>query len=234
MSSSSDVKLNRPQLQETQLEHVATQCWTFLWNSHWAFVMWNFHHFVDKLVVTGRFGDSCRVWTSPFRSEILSFLTSGSVFSASLCLQSIFPFLPLCGGGWRGEEDGGGGGRVMGGGLLPSICCDGRLGSPEGASAWPDRNHHWSVWHQASPQLRVLIGLLVDPRESSSVHAAADKHTQSPLCCPDFMFLCCRVYASDNTQRGALIYGNREDDGKQSAARTTQIFYFSKCNKTTE
>lgn len=73
-----------------------------------------------------------------------------------------------------GEEGGEGGGRVMGGGLLPSICCDGRLGSPEGASAWPDRNHHWSVWHQASPQLWVLIRLLVDPQSSQT---AADTPT---------------------------------------------------------
>ncbi len=106
------------------------------------------------------------------------FLTSSRVFSASLCPLSLF-----ClsvgedggGGGWRRREG------VMGGGLLPSICCDGRLGSPEGASAWPDRDHHWSVWHQASPQLRVLIRLLVDPqRVELCSHCSWKTHTGVP------------------------------------------------------
>lgn len=148
-------------------------------------VFWNRSHFHDKMVMMGRFGDSCWVWTSLFTTEILSFLTSSSVFSASLCLLSIFPFLPL-------SEGYGGSGGVMGDGLLPSICCDGRLGSPEGASAWPDRNHHWSVWHQASPQLRVLIRLLVDPQRAGLCSHCSWQHTEAAsFCstCPDLMFV---------------------------------------------
>lgn len=93
-------------------------------------------------------------------TEVLSLLTSGRVSVPAFVCSPLSLSASLWGrteeGGWGREgegEGGGGGGRegeegegrgrgVMGGGLLPSICCDGRLGSPEGASAWPDRNHH--------------------------------------------------------------------------------------------
>lgn len=187
----------------------------FFRNSQQAFVIWNFHHFLDGLVVTGRYSDSCLVWTfiydwSPvFSDEQQRFLCQP--------LSAVyFPFSASLWGRTREEERGVmGGGRVMGGGLLPSICCDGRLGSPEGASAWPDRNHHWSVWHQASPQLRVAIGLLVDPqRVELCSHCSWQTHTHSPR--PRRHVSVHRVYARDNTWSPHIWkHRGREDDGRQ-------------------
>lgn len=82
------------------------------------------------MVATGRSADGCSF--SPDSDELQLFL----------CQPLSAGYFPFSASLWGREGGGGEGEGVMGGGLLPSICCDGRLGSPEGASAWPDRNRH--------------------------------------------------------------------------------------------
>lgn len=120
-------------------------------------------------------------------------------------------FLPLCGRG----------GGVMGGGLLPSICCDGRLGYPEGVSAWPDRNHHWSVWHQASPQLRVLIRLPVDPQSRALFALQLTAHPSLLLSVRRgqiFIFLC-----SVWTRKAAECMEVTEHDEESPFMKITEV-----------